>query len=84
MQGKFAISKAGHDKGTLYIILKEDDKCVYVADGRIKLVGSPKKKNKKHIQCIVKKTDIFIRDKFQQGKIPNDDEIRKAIQNYSN
>ena len=55
MTGMFAISKAGHDKGKLYIIIKEDEEYVYLADGRLKPTDSPKKKKKKHIQ-IIKKT----------------------------
>ena len=49
MTGMFAISKAGHDKGKLYIIIKEDEEYVYLADGRLKPTDSPKKKKKKHI-----------------------------------
>ena len=52
MTGKLAISKSGHDKDHLYVIIKEDAECVYLADGILKTVDHPKKKNKKHIQII--------------------------------
>jgi ribosomal protein L14E/L6E/L27E len=84
MQGNFIISKAGHDKGVLYIVLKEDDTYVYVVDGKYKLVEHPKRKNVKHIQIIVKKADSYIQNKIQQGFVPSNQEIWKAIQNYSN
>lgn len=52
MTGKLAISKSGHDKDQLYVIVKEEKECVYLADGALKTVACPKKKNKKHIQII--------------------------------
>ena len=50
--GNFAISKSGHDKGHLYVIIKTDDEYVYLVDGKIRTLSNPKKKNKKHIQII--------------------------------
>ena len=52
MVGMLAMSKAGHDKGTIYVIIREEDEYVYVADGRIRTADRCKKKNKKHIQLI--------------------------------
>ena len=52
MTGKLAISKSGHDKDHLYVIIREDAEYVYLADGKLKTVEHPKKKNKKHIQVI--------------------------------
>ena len=42
--GMLARSKAGHDKAQMYII-KE-------VDGRIRTLGNPKKKKKKHVQIV--------------------------------
>ena len=50
-----AMSKAGHDKGALYVIIREEGEYVYVADGRIRTSDRPKKKNRKHVQIIKKK-----------------------------
>ena len=55
MVGMLAMSKAGHDKGTIYVIIREEDEYVYVADGRIRTSDRPKKKNRKHVQIIKKK-----------------------------
>lgn len=52
MVGQLAISRAGHDKDALYLIVREEEKYVYLADGILKTHASPKKKNKKHIQPI--------------------------------
>ena len=51
-QGEFAVSKAGHDKKHLYMIVNEDERYVYLVDGVNKTLEKPKKKNKKHIQII--------------------------------
>lgn len=54
MAGMLAVSKAGHDRADVYVIIREDDEYVYLADGRNRTVDRPKKKNKKHIQVIKK------------------------------
>lgn len=45
--GMLAKSKAGHDKGQVYVIMDTDDAYVYLADGRIRTLGRLKKKKKK-------------------------------------
>jgi len=50
--GMLAYSRAGHDKNTLYYIVKVDTKYVWLADGRLKMVESPKKKSLRHVQVI--------------------------------
>ncbi len=82
MVGDFAVSKAGHDKGTRYIILIEEESNVYVVDGLHRPVEKPKKKSKKHLQGIVKYVDLQIKERIQSGDIPRNEEIRKAIKNY--
>ena len=52
MTGCFARSLAGHDKGKLYYILKEEADAFLVCDGDIRPLEKPKKKNKKHVQVI--------------------------------
>lgn len=54
MVGFLAYSLAGHDKGSIYLIIDETEDSVYVADGRLRPLERPKKKNKKHIQVIKK------------------------------
>ena len=43
-KGMLAVSKAGHDKGRLYVIIEIDDSYVYLADGRLRTLDKPKKK----------------------------------------
>jgi ribosomal protein L14E/L6E/L27E len=44
-----ALSIAGHDKGRLYAVLKKDSKTVFLADGKLRKLSAPKKKNLKHV-----------------------------------
>lgn len=50
MTGKLAFSRAGHDKGRAYLIIKEEQDTVWLADGRSRSLLAPKKKNRRHIQ----------------------------------
>ena len=57
--GDVVMSISGHDRGELYIVVKNDERFAYVSDGRLKPVSKPKKKNIKHINKIGK-SDEFI------------------------
>ena len=56
--GMLARSKAGHDKGHVYVIMKEDGAYVYLVDGVHRTMDKPKKKKKMHVQVILKKHEI--------------------------
>ena len=82
MTGMFAISKAGHDKGELYIIIKEDAEYVYLVDGIRRKLLKPKKKKKKHIQ-IIRKVDGPLCCKINQNETVRDEDIKRAVKLYS-
>ena len=79
MIGMFAVSKAGHDKGQMYVIVKEEGDFVYLADGRLKTLEAPKKKRKKHLQPVKKGMDAVLAEKLQNGKTVYNEEIKYAI-----
>ena len=81
MIGKFATSKAGHDKTKLYIIINEDLEYVYLVDGDLKTLDKPKKKSKKHIQ-IINKVDEIIQNKLDTKQIIYNEDIKRAIKLY--
>lgn len=76
--GTFAISRAGHDAGQIFLILEERKEEVLIADGRTRTVEKPKRKKKKHLMPI-KKTDSELIEKCREKSIRNE-EIKKAIQ----
>ncbi len=43
------LAAAGHDRGTLYLVLKEDGGSVLLADGKRRKLARPKRKNRKHV-----------------------------------
>jgi ribosomal protein L14E/L6E/L27E len=61
-RGMLAKSKAGHDKGHLYVIYDVDETYVYLVDGEIRTIDKPKKKKRKHVQLICEKHEIEGKD----------------------
>ena len=82
MIGRFAISKAGHDKGSLYVIVAEEGDYVYLADGRLKSPDKPKKKLKKHIQPVYESVEQKLVEKLTSGEKVMPEEIKYAIKCY--
>lgn len=56
--GMLAKSKAGHDKGHVYVIYEVDETYVYLVDGKIRTLSNPKKKKRKHVQIICEMQEI--------------------------
>lgn len=80
MDIKLAISRSGHDKDCIYVIIKEEAETVYLADGRLKPIEKPKKKNKKHIQ-VIKKLPKEITEVLAQEDFRNEG-VKRAIKLY--
>ena len=72
MTEMFAISKAGHDKGQMYVILKEEGEYLYLVDGKTRGVDNPKKKKKK------------LAEKIKDMRTIYNEEIRFAIKSRTN
>jgi len=79
--GRMVVSKAGHDKGKVYVIQKTDSEYIYLMDGIYRTFEKPKKKNIKHVQ------PIYYVDENLQTKIDNkqniiNEDIKHAIKIY--
>ena len=81
MMGKLAISKSGHDKGQLYVIVGEDERNLYLADGVLKTIDRPKKKNKKHVQPILR-IPAEVEAILSSEKELKDLEMKRALKCY--
>ncbi len=81
MVGSFGISKAGHDKDHIYIIVKEEKEYVYLADGLLRTLERPKKKKKKHVQIMNKNADKALGKRLLENEPVRDEEIKRAIKN---
>ena len=55
-KGRVVISKSGRDKGRSFVVFEIDDRYVWLADGKLRKIEAPKKKNIKHLQ----QTNMFI------------------------
>ena len=74
--GMFAISKAGHDKGNLYLIVRAAGDYVYLVDGKLRLLEKPKKKKQKHIQIVHRMPEGWNPEQI------SDDDVKRAIRQY--
>ena len=79
--GMLAWSRAGHDKDTLYVIVKTEGEYVYLSDGRLKPVDHPKKKKIRHIQIVRQIPEELLGLNIKTIK---NEEIRKVIRRFSN
>lgn len=82
MIGKFATSKAGHDKGKCYVIVGVEDEFVYLSDGRLKTMEAPKRKRKKHIQLINCTVGSEILERLAGADKVSNEEIKYEIKKY--
>ena len=80
--GRFATSKAGHDKDSLYVIVAEDGDFVSLCDGRLKTIDKPKRKRRKHVQMINRTVDEKLLQKLYDKEKILDEEIKYELKNY--
>lgn len=76
--GMLARSLAGHDAGSLYVIIKTEGGLVCLADGRIRTLERPKRKKKKHIQ-LIRSIPAEIAEKLAEGKRLSNEDIKRAV-----
>ncbi len=48
-EGQIVFSRAGHDKGQVFVITAYDEKFAYICDGKQRLLEKPKKKKLIHL-----------------------------------
>lgn len=82
MIGQLAISKAGHDKDTVYVVVGQERDFVYLCDGRLKTPEKPKKKRLKHVQPINRTVDGDLLKRLQSGEKVCPEEIKYALKQY--
>ena len=70
-KGLVVISKAGHDKNDLFVVLNFNGKNVIICDGKRRKLENPKSKNEKHLILTNKKLDEEI--------MKSNSSIRKAL-----
>ena len=81
--GSIVISKAGHDKGEYFVILKLESEYVYLMDGIGRTLEKPKKKNIKHVQYICFTDENLVKKNANHELIINE-EVKRAIKLFKN
>ena len=81
--GRLCLSRSGRDKGR-YFLIKEigTDGYVYITDGMMRKVMTPKKKKLKHLE-LKPEVAASIAEKFENGTKVFDAEIASAIMSYT-
>ncbi|MCR5082600.1 MAG: KOW domain-containing RNA-binding protein [Parasporobacterium sp.] len=79
--GSFVFSKAGHDIGTIYLIIDKSAGRLILADGKQKTQENPKVKNIKHVSWI-NYCDEALKKKLEAKQKVTDEEIKYAIKCY--
>jgi ribosomal protein L14E/L6E/L27E len=78
--GQIVRSVAGHDKGGIFFVIKNiDDDYVLVADGDLRRIEKPKKKNIRHLQPF-NKVNKVIAEKMSAGVPIENFQLRKELE----
>lgn len=83
--GDVVISLAGHDKGTCYVVVGKENDIFLLANGKTKLMDSPKHKKPKHLNKVASLDERLVQElKSQNGAFAKnrgtaDSELRNAL-----
>ncbi len=73
-KGSLVYSRAGRDKGELFLVLKVENGYVYLTDGDLRRVSKPKKKKILHINKTNKVLEV--------NDNMTDSDVKKALQEF--
>ncbi len=76
--GSVVLSKQGRDKGCYFLVTAVSKGFVFLADGGMRKLATPKKKNVKHVSDSGVKLDV-IAQKLAEGKKVFDSEVKSAL-----
>ena len=79
--GRFAVSLSGHDEGTVYLVIGQEERYLLLCDGKYKPLDAPKKKSRKHVQILNPLPMQSLHSKLLNNEKIFDHEIKYAIKN---
>ena len=82
-RGDVVRSAAGHDKGLLFLVVKEEGDFLWLADGKSRKLETPKKKRRKHVVSAGFWTHP-VAGRMKDGEPVLDSEIRRALAAFQN
>ena len=80
--GTVALSTQGRDKGTYFVVVSVGKDVVYLADGGMRKLAAPKKKNVKHVSHSGTVLES-IAAKLTEGKKVFDSEVKSALRQFN-
>lgn len=80
--GQVVYSKAGRDKGLVFVVVCVEGEFVYLVDGKLRTLAKPKKKKQMHIQ-VTKEILTPLQTKLNERLSLSDADIRKALLPYN-
>lgn len=75
VEGLVVRSAAGHDKGGFFVVIRYDETCAYLADGKRRPLETPKKKKFRHLAMTA--------DVIPASSLKTNKQIRKALHPYN-
>ena len=79
--GGIVLARAGRDKNKYFIIVKTEDRFVYICDGKTRKIQKPKKKKLKHVTLMgYAQEDICTR--LKSGEQITNSEISRCLKEY--
>ena len=79
--GQIVFSKCGRDQGKPFIVVSIEEEYVYLVDGALRKVDSPKLKKKKHIQRTLTTIEWIKQKIIEENRLTNSD-VRRALEEY--
>ena len=76
-------SVAGHDRGDLFLVLRQEGDFLWLADGKRRKLETPKKKRRKHVVSAGVWTHP-VTGRLREGGPVLDSEIRRALAAFRN
>ncbi|MDR0958111.1 MAG: KOW domain-containing RNA-binding protein [Clostridiales bacterium] len=79
--GQVVFSKAGRDKLNFFVVVTVEGEYLYLSDGAIRKLSSPKKKKQKHVRP-VNFIDYELKKKLESNTALDAD-VRKTVQPFN-
>lgn len=80
--GSVVLSTQGRDKGMYFVVTSVGNDVIYLADGGMRKLATPKKKNIKHVSFSGVVLDS-IASKLTEGKKVFDSEVKSALRQFN-
>ncbi len=74
-RGTVVASKAGHDKGSFFVVVRIENDYAYIADGRRRLISEPKQKKLIHL--------AFTNTVLSEQELNDDSKLSEAIDSFN-